>query len=88
MATTITDGCWCATRKVPRHGAVSAGRRVFLSDGGEHPTVSDPIPTGCVPIDELLGGGIERGAATQFYGPPASGKTNLALSAAIEVAVG
>jgi DNA repair protein RadB len=48
--------------------------------------VSDYVPTGCEAIDELLGGGFERGAVTQVYGPPASGKTNLALSAAVEVA--
>jgi len=48
--------------------------------------VSDYVPTGCDTIDELLGGGFERGAVTQVYGPPASGKTNLALSAAVEVA--
>ncbi|PSQ01293.1 DNA repair and recombination protein RadB [Halobacteriales archaeon QS_5_70_17] len=50
-----------------------------MSDG-------DPIPTGCVPVDDLLGGGFERGAVTQVYGPPAAGKTNLALSAAVSVA--
>jgi len=48
--------------------------------------VSEPIPTGCEPIDELLGGGFERGAVTQVYGPPAAGKTNVVLSAAISVA--
>ena len=48
--------------------------------------MSDYVPTGCGPVDELLGGGFERGAVTQVYGPPAAGKTNLALSAAIEVA--
>ena len=52
------------------------------------PTVSDRIPTGCTSVDELLGGGFERGAVTQLYGPPASGKTNLALAAAVEVAAG
>jgi DNA repair protein RadB len=50
--------------------------------------VTEPVPTGCETVDELLGGGFERGAVTQLYGPPASGKTNLALSAAIEVAAG
>ena len=45
-----------------------------------------PISTGCGPIDDLLGGGYERGAVTQLYGPPASGKTNLALSGAVEAA--
>jgi DNA repair protein RadB len=48
--------------------------------------VSDPIPTGCGAIDELLGGGFERGAATQVYGPPAAGKTNLVLSTAMATA--
>ncbi|ADD03676.1 DNA repair and recombination protein RadB [Natrialba magadii ATCC 43099] len=45
------------------------------------------LPTGCGPVDELLGGGFERGTVTQLYGPPAAGKTNLALSAAVETAV-
>jgi DNA repair protein RadB len=48
--------------------------------------VSDPLTTGCEPLDELLGGGLERGTVTQVYGPPAAGKTNLALSAAVETA--
>nr|WP_306060099.1 DNA repair and recombination protein RadB [Natronococcus sp. AD5] len=47
----------------------------------------EAIPTGCTPVDELLGGGFERGTVTQLYGPPAAGKTNLALSAAVETAV-
>ena len=46
----------------------------------------EAIPTGCGPVDALLGGGFERGAVTQLYGPPAAGKTNLALSGAIEAA--
>ncbi|WP_336406665.1 DNA repair and recombination protein RadB [Haloarcula litorea] len=48
--------------------------------------MSDHVSTGCEPLDELLGGGLERGAVTQVYGPPAAGKTNVALSAAVEVA--
>ncbi|THE63729.1 DNA repair protein RadB [Salinadaptatus halalkaliphilus] len=47
----------------------------------------EPISTGCGPVDELLGGGFERGTVTQLYGPPAAGKTNVALSAAVEAAV-
>ncbi|WP_345784934.1 AAA family ATPase [Natrinema sp. 1APR25-10V2] len=50
-------------------------------------TVTDEaIQTGCGPVDELLGGGFERGTVTQLYGPPAAGKTNLALSAAVRTA--
>ena len=48
--------------------------------------MSGPLPTGCEPIDDLLGGGFERGAVTQLYGPPAAGKSNLVLSAAVETA--
>jgi DNA repair protein RadB len=50
------------------------------------PGVSDSIGTGCAALDDLLGGGFPRGTVTQVYGPPAAGKTNLALSAAIDTA--
>jgi DNA repair protein RadB len=59
---------------------------------GERPAVTGtdeaggPLSTGCGAIDELLGGGIERGTVTQVYGAPASGKTNLALSTAVTAA--
>ncbi|MFB6178417.1 MAG: DNA repair and recombination protein RadB [Halorientalis sp.] len=57
-----------------------------MSGGDQRQDVSEPIPTGCTSIDDLLGGGFERGVVTQLYGPPAAGKTNLALSAAVETA--
>lgn len=50
--------------------------------------MTDPISTGCESIDDLLGGGFERGAVTQIYGPPAAGKSNVVLSAAVQVAAG
>jgi DNA repair protein RadB len=52
------------------------------------PVVSDDthVSTGCDALDDLLGGGVERGTVTQVYGAPAAGKTNLALSTAVEVA--
>ena len=48
--------------------------------------MTEPVSTGCAPLDDLLGGGLERGAITQIYGPPATGKTNIALSASVGVA--
>ncbi|ELZ82591.1 DNA repair and recombination protein RadB [Haloferax elongans ATCC BAA-1513] len=48
--------------------------------------VTEPVSTGCKPLDDLLDGGFERGTVTQVYGPPAAGKTNVALSAAVRVA--
>lgn len=32
------------------------------------------------PIDKLLGGGLEKGCITNFYGPPGSGKTQIAMT--------
>lgn len=46
------------------------------------------VSTGCGALDDLLGGGVERGTVTQLYGAPAAGKTNVALSTAVEVASG
>jgi len=57
-----------------------------MSGSAQPRGVSEPIPTGCSSVDTLLGGGFPRGLVTQLYGPPAAGKTNLALSAAVEVA--
>ena len=48
--------------------------------------MSDSLPIGCEPLDDLLGGGFDRGAVTQVYGPPAAGKTNVALCAAVRAA--
>jgi len=43
------------------------------------------ISTGCS-IDKLLDGGVEKKNITQFYGPPGSGKTNIALKLAVQCA--
>lgn len=47
---------------------------------------STRLSVGCRSLDELLGGGIETGTLSLVYGPPGSGKTNLALSAAVTTA--
>jgi DNA repair protein RadB len=46
------------------------------------------VSVGCAGLDDLLGGGLETGTVTQVYGPPAAGKTNVALSAAVQAAAG
>lgn len=48
--------------------------------------VTEPLAVGCAPLDDLLGGGFERGTVSQLYGPPAAGKTNVALVAALRAA--
>lgn len=40
------------------------------------------IKIGCKTLDELLNGGIESGALTEFYGEAGSGKTNICLQLA------
>jgi len=40
--------------------------------------VIERLPSNTI-IDTLLGGGVEKGVITNFYGPAGSGKTNLAL---------
>lgn len=42
------------------------------------------ITTGSLVLDDALCGGIAKGRITQFYGPPASGKTLLAMMAILE----
>lgn len=49
--------------------------------------MADRILTGCETLDSLLGGGLPTGTITQFYGPPASGKTNISLNSAVTTAV-
>jgi DNA repair protein RadB len=43
----------------------------------------DRLPTN-TPLDKILGGGLEPDAITNFYGPPGSGKTNVAMCAMLE----
>lgn len=45
------------------------------------------LPTACPPLDELLHGGVEPGALTEFYGEAGSGKTNLCLQLARNMAL-
>lgn len=46
----------------------------------------DRIPLGCPKFDRLLGGGIETGSVTLFYGEAGAGKTNVCLQIARNVA--
>lgn len=43
----------------------------------------DRVSTGCPPLDDLLGGGLERRAITQIYGESASGKSVFCLLATV-----
>ncbi len=47
---------------------------------------NERIPSGCRSLDRLLGGGFEKGCITEIYGEAGSGKTNICLQTAINVA--
>jgi circadian clock protein KaiC len=49
--------------------------------------VNESLSSGLPGLDELLGGGLQRGTATLFSGPPGSGKSNLALTYAANAAL-
>lgn len=45
------------------------------------------LPFACPPLDELLHGGVESGALTEIFGEAGSGKTNICLQLARNVAL-
>jgi DNA repair protein RadB len=45
------------------------------------------LPLACGPLDELLHGGVESGALTEFFGEAGSGKTNVCLQLARNAAL-
>ena len=64
------------------------GVRVFpeLHPGEPGDVPIEPIPSGVPEVDELLGGGIERGTITVIAGPTGVGKTTLATQFLYEAA--
>ena len=53
---------------------------VHARTGTTLPACRDRISTGCLTVDDVLGGGIPRGRVIEVFGPESSGKTTLALS--------
>ncbi|SEA98299.1 ATPase domain-containing protein [Variovorax sp. YR216] len=65
------------------------GLRVFPRlVAAEHtpPLTQTRIPSGLVQLDELLGGGIEKGTSTLFVGAPGTGKSSMAVQFAVAAA--
>lgn len=46
-----------------------------------------PVPFGCAPLDQMLDGGVEAGCLTLIYGEAGTGKTNLCLTLANNLAL-
>jgi DNA repair protein RadB len=58
--------------------------------GQDEPGESHPmsrLPIACLPLDELLHGGVESGALTELFGEAGTGKTNVCLQLARNVAL-
>ena len=63
-------------------GGLSVFPRLVAAEhapSGEHSV----LPSGVAAIDELLGGGVDRGTATLIIGPAGSGKSSLSLQYAL-----
>ena len=50
------------------------------------PFKRDSFPSGISELDELLGGGLDRGTSTMFMGPPGTGKSTIAMKFALSAA--
>jgi DNA repair protein RadA len=55
----------------------------FISAAKLGQNVAKRFSTGSNNVDDLLGGGVETGAITQFYGEPGSGKTQLCYTTCV-----
>ena len=69
MSSEILD---LVTKKSP------TSRLIKLSDRSALSRVTEFIPTGCPPLDIIMGGGVPVGRMTEIYGDTSTGKTLLA----------
>jgi len=68
-----------------RHGGLQVFPRLTPA---EHGSAFDrePVRSGVAALDQLLGGGVDRGTATLLMGPAGSGKTTVASQYAVQAA--
>lgn len=68
---------------------VTGGLRVFprlVAAEQHHDFVREPILSGVSELDQLLGGGLDRGTTTLLVGPAGSGKSSVAVQYAVQMA--
>jgi circadian clock protein KaiC len=70
--------------KIVRGGLVVFPRLVAAEHNAEITQVK--LPSGIAALDELLGGGLEKGTSTLFVGAPGTGKSSVAVQFAIAAA--
>jgi circadian clock protein KaiC len=70
--------------RIRRGGIEVFPRLTAMGQGAEF--TPDTVASGIAALDELLGGGIDRGTATLLIGPPGTGKSTVALQYAAAAA--
>jgi len=61
-----------------KRASVRRPKLITLADTGVLSRVTEFIPTGCPPLDLIMGGGVPVGRMTEIYGDTSTGKTLLA----------
>jgi circadian clock protein KaiC len=64
---------------VIRRGGISLFPRLIAAEHADGVKTAEPLLSGIAELDELLGGGLDRGTNTLFMGPSGSGKSSLAM---------
>jgi circadian clock protein KaiC len=64
---------------VIRKGGISLFPRLIAAEHADGVKTAEPLLSGIAELDELLGGGLDRGTNTLFMGPSGSGKSSLAM---------
>ena len=70
--------------KIARGGLLVYPRLVASEHAGE--VIRTKMPSGIGPLDDLLGGGLEKGTSTLFVGAPGTGKSTVAVQFALAAA--
>lgn len=66
-----------------RKGGIALFPRLIAAEHVDASAVREPIQSGITELDQLLGGGLDRGTSTLLMGPSGSGKSSLALQFAM-----
>ena len=64
---------------VIRKGGIALFPRLIAAEYADSTTVAEPILSGITELDQLLGGGLDRGTSTLLMGPSGSGKSTIAM---------
>lgn len=64
---------------VIRRGGIALFPRLIAAEHADGVTAAEPLLSGITQLDQLLGGGLDRGTSTLLMGPSGSGKSSLAM---------